>query len=603
MQTASEASHSPALLLPEKPPVKTRRSPSYLYRKGNIFYFRYAFSAQEKQRLQRAEIRISLRTGFIHEARKKARQLRAALEEFMTKEQTMPSPQEVREHMLATLKELMESCSEKRPPSSVEIRQRMDRMRQDMLDTMDANLYQPIGGSVLDGDTVVQTSVSEGVESYIQGVQHVVNDQEALKSLLYPHVIFELLMHNYFAPEELTQENIPQILNEYQKMQIFLARIFQAREKGDYQYERTFEATQSKAVEPAPPVKPASPMLSDFIEKYIATKLADKQWTLRNLPTHRSRLEPLVEVLGNLPIADITREDMRKYREVLCKLPPNRARSVKYKGKTIQELLAMTPADTLNVKTINIFVEAVASMFEWGIREGLLEANPAKALQIKDNRQDIDLRDAFTPEEIQKMFFSGDYVPEKFIHPAYYWAPLIGLYSGMRLEEICQLHCDDIVQEGSVWCFDLNINPSKSGIVDKALKNKNAARRVPVHDELIRLGFMNHVQSMRKKGHERIFPELNKTDKTPKYGKQVGKSFSRLIKAYGIKGKKSFHSLRHSVSGYFKVRNMHNDVYRQVFGHEIPGLAGRQYGSRFSAKQCYDDIISQLRWGDAHDHE
>lgn len=164
----------------------------------------------------------------------------------MTEEHTMPNPQEVREYMLAKLKALMESCPEKNPPSSVEIRQRMDRMRQDILDTMDANLYQPVKGSEFDGNSVVQTSVSEGVESYIQGVQHVINDPEALKSLLYPHAIFELLIHNYFVPEELTQENIPQILNEYQKMQISLARIFQAREKAITSMSGHFKLMQAK---------------------------------------------------------------------------------------------------------------------------------------------------------------------------------------------------------------------------------------------------------------------------------------------------------------------------------------------------------------------
>lgn len=516
----------------------------------------------------------------------------------MTEEHTMPNPQEVREYMLAKLKALMESCPEKNPPSSVEIRQRMDRMRQDILDTMDTNLYQPVKGSEFDGNSVVQTSVSERVESYIQGVQHVINDPEALKSLLYPHAIFELLMHNYFVPEELTQENIPQILNEYQKMQISLARIFQAREKGDYQYERTFQIDAGKEVKSVPLPKAKSPLLSEFIEKYISIKLKDKQWELRDIPTYRSRLEPLVEILGDRPIADITRTDMREYREVLCKLPPNRKRSVKYKNKSIQEILEMAPSATLNANTINIFLEAAASMFEWGIREELLESNPAKALQIKDERQDIDRRDDFTQEDIKKIFFSGDYSPEKFIHPAYYWGPLIGLYSGMRLEEICQLYCEDIVEKNSIWCFDINQNPSKDGTVDKQLKNLNAVRLVPIHDRLRELGFLEHVQKMKKLGHKRIFPELNKTEKTPKYGKQVSKTFSVWLKKHGITGNKTFHSLRHTFSNYFKVRSMHNDVFRQVFGHEIPELAGHQYGSKFPAKQCYADIISKLCYPD-----
>ena len=78
--------------------------------------------------------------------------------------------------------------------------------------------------------------------------------------------------------------------------------------------------------------------------------------------------------------------------------------------------------------------------------------------------------------------------------------PLIGLYSGMRLEEICQLYCEDIVEKNSIWCFDINQNPSKDGTVDKQLKNLNAVRLVPIHDRLRELGFLEHVQKMKKFG-------------------------------------------------------------------------------------------------------
>ena len=601
MQTASEASRSPALLLPEKAPVRTRRSPSYLYRKGNIFYFRYAFSAEERQRFQRSEIRISLRTGFIHEARKKARQLRAMLEGLMAKEQSMPSAHEIREKMLAELKTLMESCPQKNPPSPAAIRQRMDRMLKDMLDTMDAALYKPITTADLEADGIQEPGIAG--ELYFQFAQGIVNDPEALKSSLYPQAIYELLLHKYFEANELTPENIPTILNEYQKMQISLGRILQAREKGDYSYERSFETTSAKFEDREPVIEPTGPLLSEFIERYIQTKLTDGHWKLHSVPTHKNRLEILIEVLGNKPINNITREDMREYRDVLRKLPPNRKKKAQYKEKTIQEILEMAPVDTLNVKTINTTVEAAASMFEWGMREGILTVNPAKGLQIKDERHDRDKRDDFPMEDITKIFFSGDYTPENFIHPAYYWGPLIGLYTGMRLEEICQLHCADIIQEGSVWCFDINLNPSRDGTIDKLLKTTSAVRKVPIHNDLHQLGFLEHVEKMKRQGHERIFPELNKTEKTPKYGKQVSKAFSNWLKGHGITGKKTFHSLRHTFSHYFKTNKMHNDVFRQVFGHEIEELAGRVYGSEFSAEQCYKEIISQLRWGAAHDNE
>lgn len=58
---------TPSYIAPQK---RIQRSPSYLYKKGNIFYFRYKFTAKEKEHFQHAEFRISLKTGFVHEAKK-----------------------------------------------------------------------------------------------------------------------------------------------------------------------------------------------------------------------------------------------------------------------------------------------------------------------------------------------------------------------------------------------------------------------------------------------------------------------------------------------------------------------------------------------------
>ena len=119
-------------------------------------------------------------------------------------------------------------------------------------------------------------------------------------------------------------------------------------------------------------------------------------------------------------------------------------------------------------------------------------------------------------------------------------------------------------------------------------------RKIPLHADLIERGLIEYLSSLRKNDIIRLIPELNKTEKSPKYGKQVGKFFTKLLNDNGISGKKSFHSLRHSFSDYFKKMNMHTDMFRQVFGHEIEHLAGRQYGDRFSPRQIYDELISKI---------
>lgn len=172
--------------------------------------------------------------------------------------------------------------------------------------------------------------------------------------------------------------------------------------------------------------------------------------------------------------------------------------------------------------------------------------------------------------------------------------PLIGLYTGMRLEEICQLHTEDIYEEDGIWAINIRTE-STDGIEDKNLKTKNAARIIPIHPDLIYFGLVTYRDKIAVDSN-RLFPELNKTENTHQYGKQVGKQFKKLITSLEIEGNKTFHSLRHTFSDYFKRMNLHNDISRQIFGHEAKELAARQYGSPFPLKQCYDELISKIQW-------
>ena len=165
----------------------------------------------------------------------------------------------------------------------------------------------------------------------------------------------------------------------------------------------------------------------------------------------------------------------------------------------------------------------------------------------------------------------------------------------MRLEEICQLHCEDIYEENGIWIFDITTE-SSDGLNDKFLKTKNAIRQIPIHDKLIELGLLDYLDTICSKS-PRLFPLLNKTEKTFKYGKQVGNQFSALVKARGIEGKKSFHSLRHTFDDFFKQdHSQEKNIFKQIFGHEITDLATNQYGSKYPPKQCYNEIISKLHY-------
>ena len=69
---------------------------------------------------------------------------------------------------------------------------------------------------------------------------------------------------------------------------------------------------------------------SELIEKYAASKISDKKWRARTVNDHKNRLYRLVEILGDKPITQYSREDMRYMRDTLRRLPPNRKYAKEY---------------------------------------------------------------------------------------------------------------------------------------------------------------------------------------------------------------------------------------------------------------------------------
>lgn len=78
---------------------------------------------------------------------------------------------------------------------------------------------------------------------------------------------------------------------------------------------------------------------------------------------------------------------------------------------------------------------------------------------------------------------------------AAFWLPLLGLYTGARLGELCRLAVAD-VEAAPAGTF---IHLGETGA---------RARRVPVHAELLRLGFAEHVAAMRRAGSTLLWPRL-----------------------------------------------------------------------------------------------
>nr|WP_298099377.1 site-specific integrase [uncultured Shinella sp.] len=158
---------------------------------------------------------------------------------------------------------------------------------------------------------------------------------------------------------------------------------------------------------------------------------------------------------------------------------------------------------------------------------------------------------------------------DQIIRDEKFWVPLITLFSGMRLEEICQLQTDDIREEDGIAYFDLNDRPPRQ------LKNKNAVRKVPIHSELIRLGFLRYAESFGKRSYA-LFPQLKPGGADKKFGHAFSKWFTRYRQQIGVYRKNlDFHSLRHTATTLMHQADVNPMVIDHLTGHSTAGETAR----------------------------
>ncbi|MGA8692533.1 MAG: hypothetical protein WB689_01575 [Xanthobacteraceae bacterium] len=98
-------------------------------------------------------------------------------------------------------------------------------------------------------------------------------------------------------------------------------------------------------------------------------------------------------------------------------------------------------------------------------------------------------------------------------------------------------------QEDGIWFLDINDEGTKR------VKNEQSKRRVPLHAELLQLGFLDYVEKTAPKVEDRLFPQLRPGGPDNKLGFYFTKWWSQYRKDVGVYEKGlDYHSFRASVA-------------------------------------------------------
>lgn len=154
------------------------------------------------------------------------------------------------------------------------------------------------------------------------------------------------------------------------------------------------------------------------------------------------------------------------------------------------------------------------------------------------------------------------------------WVFLLALTSGARLEEIGQLSVQDVIErEGRLW---LRFSDSQE---NQTLKNLSSHRCVPVHLEMLRIGFGKYCKKRKAQGERQLFPDL-KPDTHGTYTKRLSTALGKYIDVHVIDDKRYvFHSFRHSFQDFAINSGVEQEVINVLVGHSLKGMGGR-YGSK-----------------------
>lgn len=296
----------------------------------------------------------------------------------------------------------------------------------------------------------------------------------------------------------------------------------------------------------------------------------------------------LREVLGEKTVlASVDRDRMKKLREMILRLPANATKF--YRGKSLQQCIELAQKDGRPIiapKTAESYFGTIQAIFNFATRIRKIPFNPGTdVFNIGTLSQSTAPRALFQIEQLNALFASPHY-PSWETEPGRFWVPIIALYHGLRMNEACQLYTEDVFEKDGIWCFRISESRQDGSPCEKVLKTKSSRRTVPLHPELLALGFLGFVRQRGSDGKcPRLFPDLN-TGKMGYYSDPFQKWFGRLLrKALSFKPKATFHAFRHMWKDALTEASVPETLAKRLGGWTGDTSAAAGYGHGPSPKK------------------
>ncbi|WP_230802187.1 site-specific integrase [Seohaeicola saemankumensis] len=364
--------------------------------------------------------------------------------------------------------------------------------------------------------------------------------------------------------------SLPRIATELRKgRRDMLRRVLEAAERLDhYSYDEAQTIAPSPLASPMPPSSPLGATVEDFIAEH------SRQWTAKTIGQNRAYLNILIEFFGpDRLLGSITRQDANEAKKVLQALPASRNTKPKLKAMPLLQVIKQPGHSKIAPKTINSHIQMFKMFFDWAERHGYAPHALFENMKVAKAKNSETERKPFAPNQTSLIYKElTENTSELVRKDSHKWGMLLGMFTGARLNEICQLDIADVQKDGDIWL----LNITDEGDENKSVKSKAGRRKVPLHSELINLGFLDFVKS-RETG-KRLFPDYN-YNANGGYGRNLGRWCNQsFLPNLGIKEPGLvFHSMRHTVVTRLGQANVPEPVIQRIVGHARSGVTQEVY--------------------------
>lgn len=330
------------------------------------------------------------------------------------------------------------------------------------------------------------------------------------------------------------------------------------------------------------PARPLTKEIEDHLEDMRRRQLDPKTV----LATERT-LKLLLLTCGNISAARVDYHHIQALWKLLRWAPRNLVSDPLLKQLTFNEAIALGKEQDvaqLAPATEERHRRFLVAFFNHLVNAQAIPSSPMKAFRKIKEDDTIDPEKAirlFEDEDLRTIFNPTNFLPWASKKPQYWWAPMIGLFTAARVNEVCQLKLSDIIQERGVWCIafrktldkDLAADPKKKRRSRQSMKGAGCMRVIPIAQPLLDAGFLDFVEDMRATGHPRLFPLLsagvNRTtgETNARYSQQFVVDFGRYLKDLGFEKGIGFHAFRHTLATELDFNDVPEKQIALVTGH------------------------------------